>query len=234
MWRATSFSMASTVNSRSASITLGTSPRASLNRPVKMTNSTKAAVWTAVWQPWGAAQSITGSATLNARFPGQWFQVEAGLHYNWHRHYDPSLGRYTQPDPLGFVDGPSVYGYVRGAPQVYVDPDGRFVWTLPGIKLVAQNVVWPTVRPYVVPTLTTLITALKNGGGRGGGGKPPSGSGRDCPDDDECDEQDREDRACCMSQIILRKRAQCHNQASERTHACNNKRYIPPLGFCGR
>jgi RHS repeat-associated protein len=30
-------------------------------------------------------------------------QLEAGLHYNWHRHYDPSLGRYTQPDPLGFV-----------------------------------------------------------------------------------------------------------------------------------
>jgi len=41
-----------------------------LNRPVKMTNGAKAAVWTAVWQPWGAAQSITGSATLNARFPG--------------------------------------------------------------------------------------------------------------------------------------------------------------------
>jgi len=117
--------MASTVNSRSASITLGTSPRASLNRPVKMTNSTKAAVWTAVWQPWGAAQSITGSATLNARFPGQWFQVEAGLHYNWHRHYDPSLGRYTQPDPLGFVDGPSVYGYARNRPQQLVDPSGR-------------------------------------------------------------------------------------------------------------
>jgi len=95
-----------------------------LNRPVKMTNSAKAAVWTAVWQPWGAAQSITGSATLNARFPGQWFQVEAGLHYNWHRHYDPSLGRYTQPDPLEFVDGPSVYGYVRGNPLEFVDPEG--------------------------------------------------------------------------------------------------------------
>jgi hypothetical protein len=25
---------------------------------------------------------------------------------------DPSLGRCTQPEPLGFVDGPSVYGYV--------------------------------------------------------------------------------------------------------------------------
>ena len=47
------------------------------------------------------------------------------MHYNWHRHYDPSLGRYTQHDTLGFVDGPSVYGYVRNNPYRYVDPDSR-------------------------------------------------------------------------------------------------------------
>ena len=92
-----------------------------------MTDGTKAVVWNAVWSPWGAAQAITGSATLNARFPGQWFQVEAGLHYNWHRSYDPTLGRYTQPDPLGFVDGPSVYGYALGSPAIHLDFDGRFV-----------------------------------------------------------------------------------------------------------
>ncbi len=62
---------------------------------------------------------------LDARFPGQWFQLESGLHYNWHRHYDPTLGRYTQPDPLGFVDGPSVYGYAKLNPQIHVDPSGE-------------------------------------------------------------------------------------------------------------
>lgn len=96
-----------------------------LNRPVKMTDAAKASVWTAVWAPWGSPHSITGTATLHARFPGQWYQMEAGLHYNWHRSYDPTLGRYTQPDPLGFVDGPSVYSYVRGTPLRYVDRDGR-------------------------------------------------------------------------------------------------------------
>ena len=45
--------------------------------------------------------------------------------YNWHRTYDPTLGRYTQADPLGFVDGPSVYGYARRSPVMKVDPDGR-------------------------------------------------------------------------------------------------------------
>ncbi|CAN0492778.1 unnamed protein product, partial [Phaeothamnion confervicola] len=38
--------------------------------------------------------------------------------------YDPTIGRYTQPDPLSFVDGPSVYGYAGGSPGQYVDPDG--------------------------------------------------------------------------------------------------------------
>jgi hypothetical protein len=48
------------------------------------------------------------------------------LHYNWHRHYDASIGRYTQPDPLGFVDGPSVYGYVKSTPAQAVDVKGLF------------------------------------------------------------------------------------------------------------
>jgi RHS repeat-associated protein len=90
-----------------------------------MTDAAKAVVWSAVYSPFGGAYTITGSETLNARFPGQWFQLEAGLHYNWHRHYDPSLGRYTQPDPLGFVDGPGVFAYARSAPHRYVDKDGR-------------------------------------------------------------------------------------------------------------
>ena len=95
-----------------------------LHRPVKMTNAAGASVWSAVWLPWGGAHTITGAETLDARFPGQWFQLEAGLHYNWHRSYDPSLGRYTQPDPLGFVDGPGVYAYGLNTPLRSVDKTG--------------------------------------------------------------------------------------------------------------
>jgi RHS repeat-associated protein len=98
-----------------------------LHRSIRITSAAKLQVWEAVWQPWGEAHSINGSVALDARFPGQWFQIEAGLHYNWHRHYDPSIGRYTQPDPLGFVDGPSVYGYAKGRPQQLTDSDGRQV-----------------------------------------------------------------------------------------------------------
>ena len=66
-----------------------------LNRPIQMTDAAKASVWAATWLPWGGVHAITGTATLDARFPGQWFQAETGLHYNWHRHYDPTIGRYT-------------------------------------------------------------------------------------------------------------------------------------------
>jgi RHS repeat-associated protein len=98
-----------------------------LDRPVKMTDGNKTVVWDAVYNPFGEVNSITGSATNNLRFPGQYFLIESGLAYNWHRHYDPTIGRYLQPDPLGFVDGPSVYGYARSAPGMYIDPAGEFI-----------------------------------------------------------------------------------------------------------
>jgi len=101
-----------------------------LARPIKMTDAAKAQAWDAVWAPWGSPHAITGPAALDARFPGQWFQLEAGLHYNWHRHYDASLGRYTQADPLGLVDGPSVYGYADADPLTTVDPAGQSVLRL--------------------------------------------------------------------------------------------------------
>jgi RHS repeat-associated protein len=66
----------------------------------------------------------TGALSQNIRFPGQWFQAETGLHQNWMRDYDPTTGRYLQADPLGLVDGASVYGYARMSPVVYIDPNG--------------------------------------------------------------------------------------------------------------
>jgi RHS repeat-associated protein len=76
-----------------------------LDRPVLMTDATRAIVWRAEYRPFGEVISLAGPAATDAnlgtqRFPGQWFQLETGLAYNWHRHYDASLGRYTQVDPM--------------------------------------------------------------------------------------------------------------------------------------
>ena len=41
------------------------------------------------------------------------------------RDYDPTTGRYMQADPLGLVDGASVYGYALANPGRYADPTGE-------------------------------------------------------------------------------------------------------------
>tara|TARA_R110000751_G_scaffold158881_2_gene264558 strand:+ start:8559 stop:9146 length:588 start_codon:yes stop_codon:yes gene_type:complete len=41
------------------------------------------------------------------------------------RDYDPTTGRYIQADPLGLVDGASVYGYALQNPGRYTDPRGE-------------------------------------------------------------------------------------------------------------
>ena len=88
------------------------------------TNATGVKVWTATYTPFGGVHTSTG-ALPTARFPGQWFQSESGLHQNWMRDYDPTTGRYLQADPLGLVDGASVYGYVRQNPVRWTDLTGE-------------------------------------------------------------------------------------------------------------
>lgn len=95
-----------------------------LGRPVMMTDNSKSKVWEASYLPFGSVASITGPAAFNYRLPGQWFQLESGLHYNWHRHYDPTIGRYLQPDPLGMPDGPNRWAYAQNSPLMFIDPEG--------------------------------------------------------------------------------------------------------------
>lgn len=95
-----------------------------IGRPVFATDATGAKVWEVTYLPFGGVHTSSGTP-IALRFPGQWFQSESGLHQNWMRDYDPTTGRYIQADPLGLVDGASVYGYVRQNPGRYVDPRGE-------------------------------------------------------------------------------------------------------------
>lgn len=52
----------------------------------------------------------------NQRFAGQTYDVETGLHYNFHRDYNPQTGRYVQSDPIGLEGGLNAFGYVEGNP----------------------------------------------------------------------------------------------------------------------
>jgi RHS repeat-associated protein len=54
---------------------------------------------------------------------GQWFDAESGLHYNVYRYFDPELGRYLTPDPIGTRGGLNEYAPVP-SPVMWMDPLG--------------------------------------------------------------------------------------------------------------
>ncbi len=64
----------------------------------------------------------------NLRFPGQYYDSETGLHYNWHRFYDSETGRYVSADPIGLAGGMNLYSYANQNPINYIDPMGLDAW----------------------------------------------------------------------------------------------------------
>ncbi len=57
----------------------------------------------------------------NKRFPGQYYDQETGLSYNYYRDYDPSIGRYIQSDPIGLQGGINLYTYAAVNPSNVID-----------------------------------------------------------------------------------------------------------------
>lgn len=102
-----------------------------LNTPRLVADETQKTVWT-----WDQAEPFGNTApnedpdqdsttfTLNLRFPGQYFDRETNLNYNYFRDYDSSIGRYAQSDPVGLRGGINSYDYVGGNPLSNVDPMG--------------------------------------------------------------------------------------------------------------
>jgi len=110
-----------------------------LNTPRLATSQSQTKVWEWNSDVFGVGlanedpDNDTNLTKINLRFPGQYFDGESGLHYNYFRDYDPSLGRYLQSDPIGLRGGLNTYAYVGGNPIMYVDPTGEI--GLPGAAI---------------------------------------------------------------------------------------------------
>src|SRR3990172_5922547 len=96
-----------------------------LATPQKMTDSSGSVVWSADYKPFGEAIVTVSTITNNLRFPGQYFDAETGLNYNYFRDYNPVIGRYVESDPIGILHGKNhLYVYVGADPMNWIDPYG--------------------------------------------------------------------------------------------------------------
>ena len=79
--------------------------------------------WSCSLDAYGNLLSEKGDSPNPFRLRGQYQDAETGLYYNFNRHYDPVLGDYTAPDPIGLAGGYHFYAYPRN-PLRWDDPFG--------------------------------------------------------------------------------------------------------------
>jgi RHS repeat-associated protein len=95
-----------------------------LGAVVKATDGDQHLVWDAVRRPFGSRNLVTDQIEMPLGFPGQYYDEESGVLYNYFRDYDPSTGRYLESDPIGLNGGLNTYTYVSGNPTNHIDPQG--------------------------------------------------------------------------------------------------------------
>ncbi len=101
-----------------------------LGTPRRGTDENGVVVWSWSSDAFGAAAANDDpdgdgvNTVVNLRFPGQYYDAETRLHYNYFRYYDPSTGRYTTSDPIGLKGGVNTYAYVENNPTNLIDPLG--------------------------------------------------------------------------------------------------------------
>jgi RHS repeat-associated protein len=130
-------------------------------------------MWTWNSDPFGtdaANPNPAGAGTFayNLRFPGQLFDGQAGLHYNFGREFDPAVGRFVESDPIGMESGVNTYLYVDADPLRFIDPYG--LWKVKGPDVPDPNTVNPLLyvflncvqRCYGSPW-QLVVTATTNG-----------------------------------------------------------------------
>ena len=90
----------------------------------RLTDITGTVVWSGKRLPFGTLETATDTVAMPLRFPGQYYDEESGLHYNYFRDYDPTTGRYIQSDPIGLAGGLNTYEYAKSNPLYWTDPLG--------------------------------------------------------------------------------------------------------------
>ncbi|NWF93492.1 MAG: RHS domain-containing protein [Syntrophaceae bacterium] len=104
-----------------------------LGTPQVLTDDAQAIAWKAAYTPFGEAVASIENVENPFRFPGQYYDAETGLHYNYFRYCNPQTGRYITPNPIGLEGGINLFSYVGGNPVNYTDPEGLF-WPIDCVR----------------------------------------------------------------------------------------------------
>jgi len=103
---------------------------------------------------------LVSAVENNLRFPGQYYDAETGLHYNWWRYYDPRVGRYVRTDPVGlYREDTNLFAYVVNNPSLFLDPWGleRNTSNLDQIENLLGSI-------DSFETAKSVLEAIRNGG----------------------------------------------------------------------
>lgn len=95
-----------------------------LARPEAMTNTAGQKVWGITANAFSSDDTTGSFGGFNLRFPGQYYDSESWMHYNYYRYYDPSIGRYITSDPIGLAGGMNRFSYAGSNPANAIDPYG--------------------------------------------------------------------------------------------------------------
>src|SRR3954470_22929658 len=101
--------------------------------PKELNDPAGMVAWAAAHSAWGKVVETYGNplSELNRgrkvsspfRLLGQYADEETGLCYTRFRYFDPEVGRWCSPDPIGIAGGPNLYAF-DGSPTSRVDPLG--------------------------------------------------------------------------------------------------------------
>jgi len=136
-----------------------------LGTPRVVTNQLQQVVWKGHLKPFGETQVEIETITNHRRFPGQRFDIESRLHYNYFRDYDPRTGRYIQSDPIGLLGGLNTYAYVTNNPLRYIDPlglDGFWASQHAQLSIGSGKYSYWSTHPDARGRLSTLIDGRKS------------------------------------------------------------------------
>ena len=179
-----------------------------LNTPRKLTQPDGQVAWQWAYSAFGDEQPTIGAkrftsestnpttgatsipeVTFNLRYPGQYFDKETKLHYNYFRDYEPQTGRYIQSDPIGLDGGWNRFGYVDGNPLSFIDPEGLLS------TAACANPANAAACAAAGVGAIGAGGAITPGGGRGGhGGAAGSGSSSSGGKSDQINDPDRSKR----------------------------------------